>query len=167
MTGALSREAVSERLATIGLSLPGTEVPPRGRYSPVRLLGGQAWVSGHTGRTSEGPRNRGTLGRDLTVDDAKDEARHAAVNLLATVESSGLLDQVQGILHLRGFVRAVDDFESHPAVIDAASEVLLVALGDDLGQHARTAIGVASLPGGAVVELEAVLAVGDGATLRS
>jgi enamine deaminase RidA (YjgF/YER057c/UK114 family) len=76
------------------------------------------------------------------------------------VAASGVAAAVTGVLFLRGYVRAVASFGEHPIVVDAASEVLEAVIGG--GPHARAAIGVASLPGGACVELEAVLRLRSG-----
>lgn len=158
MTSPLSREVVETRLASVGLTL-GASVPPRGLYHPVRVHDGVAWVSGHTGRDAGRPRHRGVIGESVTVDEALDEARHAAVNLLAALEGAELLPRVAAVLHLRGYLRAHSEFTEHPSVVNAASEVIVLALGATVGVHARTAVGVHSLPGGAPVELEAVVAL--------
>lgn len=146
---------VEERLERAGYPMP-CPLPAKGLYLPVRRWGGQLWVSGHTGRGPDGPRVLGTVGADVSVEQAREEARWAAVNLLAAVHAAGALGDVEALLHVRGYVRAVPSFREQPRVVDAASELLVRALGPDVGAHARTAIGVASLPGGAPVELEAV-----------
>lgn len=146
---------VRDRLARGGLRLP-EPLAAKGAYSRVRRIGDQAWVAGHTGRTPQGPLHVGTVGVDVSIEEARAEARAAALNVLAALDGAGLLDEVLGVVHARGFVRARPDFAEHPAVIDAMSEVLLAAFGAESGAHARTAIGVASLPGGAPVEVEAV-----------
>lgn len=156
-SGGANPAAIAERLARAGYPLP-SPLPAKGQYEPVRRWGGQLWVSGHTGRGAEGPRVLGTVGDDVTVEQAREEARWAAVNLLAAVHAAGALADVEALLHLRGYVRAVPSFPGQPLVVDAASELLVEALGSEVGAHARTAIGVASLPGGAPVELEAVFA---------
>jgi enamine deaminase RidA (YjgF/YER057c/UK114 family) len=143
-----------ERLGHLGIELPA---PARalGVYTPVRVEGRQAWVSGHTARQPGGGRVTGVVGDDVDVATARDEARTAAINLLAALESTVGLDAVAGVLHLRGYIRAVSGFTEHPRVLDGASGVLHEVFEAD-GAHARTAVGVASLPGGACVEVEAV-----------
>jgi enamine deaminase RidA (YjgF/YER057c/UK114 family) len=94
---------------------------------------------------------------DVDVESARESARLAAVNLLGVVEEAVGLDAVS-LVHLRGYVRAHEGFTDHPQVVDAASELLDEAFSDGTG-HARAAVGVSSLPGGAVVELEAVFEV--------
>ena len=83
----------------------------------------------------------------------------AALNVIGAIDAAVGVDNIRTLLHMRGYVRAVADFDAHPAVIDGASRLLLDVFGEECGAHARTAIGVASLPGGACVELELVAAV--------
>jgi enamine deaminase RidA (YjgF/YER057c/UK114 family) len=149
--------AVRERLHRLGFEL-SPPLPPKGRYAAARRAGPLLFVSGHTGRTADAPALAGVVGADVTVEEAQESARRAAVNLLSVVEHTvGLADV--SLVHLRGFVRASTDFTEHPRVVDAASELLSEVLADER-MHARAALGVSSLPGGAVVELEAVFEVG-------
>jgi enamine deaminase RidA (YjgF/YER057c/UK114 family) len=145
------------RLAELGLELPDPPAP-KGLYLPWQRHGGQLWLSGVTGRTATAPALQGVVGEDLTVEDARGSARLAAANLVGAIVAAGAADEVSAVLFLRGYVRSGSTFDAHPAVIDAASEVLAAVL--QVGPSARAAIGVASLPGGACVELEAVVAVG-------
>lgn len=152
--------SVRDRLVALGVRIPPAPAP-KGAYYPTRLYGGQLWVSGATARTSAGPGLAGLVGDDVSAADAKAQARVAALNLLGAVDAAVGLERVSALLHLRGYVRAVPDFAAQPGVIDGASELFLEVFGEQVGAHARTAIGVASLPGGACVELELVAAVND------
>lgn len=147
-------DTIRARLAELGLELPAIS-EPRGRYVPAVADGDRLWISGHTGRTAQAPALAGVVGSDVTVDDARQSARLAAANLVASALSAVDAERLSGVVFLRGYVRAVEDFADHPRIIDAASEVLGHALGR--AGHARAAIGVASLPGRACVELEAVI----------
>lgn len=149
---------VADRILERGLVIPPAP-PPKGAYFPSRLCGDQLWISGATARRGRAPALRGVVGADVSLDRARDEAATAALNLLGAVDAAVGLDAVAAVVHLRGYVRAVAEFDAHPAVIDGASHVLLDVFGDALGAHARTAVGVASLPGGACVELELVVSV--------
>lgn len=149
---------VADRLRESGLVLP-VAPPPKGAYFPSRRCGDELWVSGATARRPDSPALRGVVGHDVSIDAAAEQAGLAAMNLLAAIDSAVGLDAVSAAVHLRGYVRAVAEFDSHPSVIDGASRVLIAALGEDVGAHARTAIGVASLPGGACVELDVVVSV--------
>jgi enamine deaminase RidA (YjgF/YER057c/UK114 family) len=150
----------AERLAQLGLELP-QGLGSRGAYVPGTVEGSLLFVSGHTGRTAAGPAVAGVVGRDVDVETARTSARQAALNLLAAAESVVGLERVVSLLQLRGYVRAAGDFTEHPRVIDAASELLSQVFGG--AGHARAAIGVASLPGGAAVEVEAVFGLDPGA----
>jgi enamine deaminase RidA (YjgF/YER057c/UK114 family) len=148
----------SRRLASLGISIPAPAIP-KGAYFPSRLCGDELWVSGTTARRPDRPALAGVVGADVSVEQAQAQARLAALNLIGAIDAAVGVDNVRTLLHLRGYVRAVGDFDAHPAVIDGASRLLLDVFGEDCGAHARTAIGVASLPGGACVELEVVAAV--------
>ena len=148
----------SRRLACLGLTVPAPAIP-KGAYFPSRLCGQELWVSGTTARQPDRPALSGVVGADVSVEQAQAQARLAALNLIGAIDAAVGVDNVRTLLHLRGYVRAAGDFEAQPAVIDGASRLLLDVFGEDRGAHARTAIGVASLPGGACVELELVVAV--------
>ncbi|WP_029138874.1 RidA family protein [Nakamurella lactea] len=147
-----------ERLALRSIVLP-EPLRPKGSYVPVRIFQGTAWVSGCTGRSREHGPLAGVVGATLDVEAARQEAERAAINLLAALEHGVGLDAVAAVVQVRGFVRAADDFADHPAVLDAASNLLLDTFGPEIGTHARTVVGVSSLPGNASVELDAVIAL--------
>lgn len=144
-----------QRLAALGFDVP-PPAAPKGAYFPSRRCGDQLWISGATARRAESPALRGVVGADVTLEQAVEQARLAAVNLLGAIEGAVGLDAVTALVQLRGYVRATGEFDAHPAVIDGASRLLLEVFGEECGAHARTAIGVASLPGGACVELDLV-----------
>jgi enamine deaminase RidA (YjgF/YER057c/UK114 family) len=147
-----------DRLAALGLRVPAPATP-KGAYFPSRLCGNQLWISGCTARRPDGPGLLGVVGEDVSPDDANGQARVAALNLIGAIDGAVGLDAVTALVYLRGYVRATPEFDAHPAVIDGASRLLLEVFGEECGAHARTAIGVASLPGGACVELELVASV--------
>ncbi|GAS91201.1 RidA family protein [Mycolicibacterium brisbanense] len=147
-----------DRLAALGFEMPSPP-KPKGAYFPSRRCGDQLWISGSTARRPADPGAVGVVGDDVTLEQARAQARYAALNLIAAIDAAVGLQAVTALVHLRGYVRARPDFDAHPAVIDGASEFLIEVFGEDCGAHARTAIGVASLPGGACVELELVAGV--------
>lgn len=151
---------IAGRLQELGLVLPSAP-PPKGAYFPSRRCADQLWVSGATARREGAPALRGIVGDDVTVGAAQEQAGLAALNLLGAIEAAVGLDSVTALVHLRGYVRADTEFDAHPAVIDSASRLLLDVFGAGVGAHARTAIGVASLPGGACVELDLVVSVAE------
>lgn len=142
---------VRERLSSAGITLPEVS-PPASRYVPLKRFGELAFCAGVT---SDG--NRGTVGIDATLEDAVEASVIAAKRQLAYIERAiGSLDLVSEVLRLTGYVACVPGFVDMPKVLDAASEIFLTAFGE-VGSHARSAVGVAGLPLGELVELEAVL----------
>ncbi|MGY1770931.1 RidA family protein [Blastococcus sp. SYSU D00813] len=138
---------------------PATAVPPQGAYVPAVVHGGMVWTAGMTPRRDGVLLVRGTVGREVDVATAREAAGTAAGNTLTAVEEAlGSLDAVERAVKLTVFIAAVEGFTEHAAVADGASAVLRERLGDR-GVVARAAIGVATLPGGAPVEVELLAAV--------
>jgi enamine deaminase RidA (YjgF/YER057c/UK114 family) len=146
---------VRDRLTAAGIELPEVR-PPSQRYVPMRRYGQLAFCAGVT---SDGI--YGTVGLGATLEDGEAAAAIAACRALSYIENEvGSLDAVADILRLTGYVACVPGFREVPLVINAASDILLTAFGEQ-GRHARSAIGVASLPVGALVEIELVLSLRD------
>lgn len=113
-----------------------------------------------SGRTSADPRSGtvvpGKLGQDMSVEQGQQAARMAMVNcVLSLRQVVGSLDKVERIIRITGYVNATPEFDQQPNVMNAASSLLIELFGEQ-GRHARTAIGVASLPRGAAVEVEMI-----------
>jgi enamine deaminase RidA (YjgF/YER057c/UK114 family) len=103
--------------------------------------------------------SKGRLGADLTIDQGREAARLAALNVLAQVKAAvGELDRVAQVVRLTGFVNAAPDFTDHPQVVNGASDLMVEVLGDK-GRHTRAAVGVSSLPMGCAVEVDAILLI--------
>ncbi len=133
--------------------------PPAGRYRSAVLHAGILHTAGHIPLGADGTLVVGRLGDDLTVAHGVEAARLAALSLLATVRSElESLDRVDRVLRVLGVVHATPGFVDHTAVIDGASDVLVAVFGKR-GEHARLAVGVASLPAGIALEVEATIAV--------
>jgi enamine deaminase RidA (YjgF/YER057c/UK114 family) len=153
-----SEDSPTSRLTNLGLVLPDP-LPPFGEYVPAVRSGNQQWVGGHFGTRTDGSIWTGKVGVDVTVEEAQEAARSAALNLLATVVAElGSLDEVRQFVHVYGVVNSAPDFLGQTGVIDAASKVFVDVFGDR-GRHARLAVGVAALPGDLVLEVEAVIEV--------
>jgi enamine deaminase RidA (YjgF/YER057c/UK114 family) len=136
-----------------------TAVPPQGAYVPAVVHAGVAYTAGMTPRRAGTLVVSGVVGRDLDVAAAREAAGLAAGNALtAVIEAVGDLSAIVRCLKMTVFIAAVDGFTDHSAVADGASQVLREWLGER-GAVARSAIGVASLPSGAPVEVERVAAV--------
>lgn len=136
-------------------------MPPFGEYVPAVRSGAQLWLGGHFGTRPDGSIWTGKVGSVVSLDEAQEAARSAALSLLATIEAElGSLDAVARVVRLYGVVNSTSDFLGHTAVVDAASALLVDVFGD-AGRHARLAVGVAALPGDLVLEIEAVVDVVD------
>ncbi|HVZ04584.1 RidA family protein [Hyphomicrobium sp.] len=147
-----------QRLTELGLKLP--EAPqPVANYVPYLVCGDQLFISGQIAKDDAGRVITGLLGADLSVEDGKSAARHAALNILAQAKAAlGNLDHIAQVLRLTGFVASAPGFSDHPVVINGASDFLVAVLGD-AGRHTRSAVGVASLPLGTAVEIDAILKI--------
>jgi enamine deaminase RidA (YjgF/YER057c/UK114 family) len=159
--GPVQGPRVAARLAELGLSLPGVPVPA-GAYVPAVRDGRYVWTAGQLPLVDGALPVTGLVGDGeecVSPEDAASWARVAALNTLAAASSVIDLDQVVRIVKVVGFVASAPGFTGHPAVINGASGLLGEVFGD-AGRHARSAVGVASLPFGSPVEVEVVLAVG-------
>lgn len=142
------------RLDEYERALPPTPTPA-GRYVPITEAGSLLFTSGHTHAIEGVHRFRGAVGGEgcPTLQDARECARLAVRNCLSSLARYiGGLDKIDRIVQMTGYVTAPADFENHPKVLDGASEELSSAFGER-GLPARAAVGVASLPGQAVVEI--------------
>ncbi len=149
---------VEDKLRVLGLSLPD---PPRpvGNYVPAVRIGNLVQTSGQTARINGVRRYLGTVGKDVTPEQAYLSARDATLNCLACVKQAvGSLDRVKRAVKLLGFVNCVSGYGDQPAVINGASD-LLVELYGEAGRHARSAIGVHALPSNVSVEIELTVEV--------
>jgi enamine deaminase RidA (YjgF/YER057c/UK114 family) len=129
------------------------------RFLPSQSLEALMFVSGQIPRVDDKLLAQGRLGEGVALEVGRECARQCARNVLGVIEEThGSLDVVTQVLKLTVFVSSTHTFEQHPEVADAASNIFVDALGER-GEHARSAIGVASLPLGVPVEIEAVIAV--------
>ena len=149
---------VEDKLREMGLEL--TEgPPPMANYIPGYRTGNLVFLSGVGPRDAEGNTLKGKLGQEVTVEEGYQAARLCALNLLANLKGIiGDLDKVKHVVKLLAMVNAVPDFTQQPAVINGCSDLLVEVLGDK-GRHARSAVGMGSLPGGMAVEIEMIVEV--------
>lgn len=149
--------SIEAKLAELGLVLPEPAAPVAA-YVPVVVAGGLAHVSGQVSIV-DGQLLKGRLGEDLTLDQGVAGARACGLMILAQLKAAlGSLDRVERVVKLGAFVNSAADFTDQPKVANGASE-LMVAVFGDAGKHARSAVGVPSLPLGVAVEVDAVVAV--------
>lgn len=152
------KDATERRLAELGLVLP--EIPkPIANYVPYVRLGLVVYLSGQGPRRREGGMHTGKVGGDVSVEEAYQHARVVGLQLLAALrEAAGGLDRVARIVKLFGMVNAVPEFGQHPRVINGCSDLFVEVLGER-GRHARSAVGMGSLPENITVEIEAIAAL--------
>jgi enamine deaminase RidA (YjgF/YER057c/UK114 family) len=152
------------RIKELGLTLPNPP-KPMGNYVPGVRTGNLLFLSGHGPIRIEGnPGARGKVGRDLSTEDAYKVARDVGLNLLGSARSIlGSLDRVKRVVKVLGMVNAVESFGEQPKVINGFSDLMVEVFGEN-GRHARSAVGMGSLPAGIPVEIEMILEVaGDAA----
>jgi enamine deaminase RidA (YjgF/YER057c/UK114 family) len=146
------------RLKELGIVLPSLPKPVA-NYLPYRLVGNVLYLSGQGPRDENGKQLTGKVGAGVSIEEAYRRARIVGLGLLAaTRDALGSLDRVDYVVKLLGMVNATPDFTDHPKVIDGCSDLFIEILGE-AGAHARSAIGVASLPDNITVEIEAIFAV--------
>jgi enamine deaminase RidA (YjgF/YER057c/UK114 family) len=146
------------RLAALGLTLPAVPVPVA-NYVPFRLAGNLLFLSGQGPKLPDGSFQAGRVGKDASVDDGYRAARTTGLQLLAVAKSAlGELSRIEAVVKLLGMVNAEPDFTDHPKVINGCSDLLVEVLGE-AGRHARSAVGMGSLPNRMIVEIEAILLV--------
>lgn len=149
--------SIDARLAELGITLPEPAAPVAA-YVPVVIAGGLAYVSGQVS-IANGQRINGRLGEDMALEQGVDAARACGLMILAQLKAAlGSLDRVEQVVKLGAFVNCTPDFTDQPKVANGASE-LMVAVFGDAGKHARSAVGVPSLPLGVAVEVDAIVAV--------
>ncbi len=149
---------IEAKLTQLGYQLP-TPPDPIGSYLPATRSGNIMWMAGVGSRRSTGEHISGKLGADLTLEQGYEAARWAALNLLARMKAElGDLDRVTRILKVVGMVNSDPAFTEQAAVVDGASD-LFVALYGERGQHARSAPGMAVLPGNTAVICDCVIEV--------
>jgi len=149
---------VEKKLKEMGITLPKPPKPVA-NYVPAVGVGNLLFISGH------GPYNdgktivSGKLGKEMTVEQGYQAARNVALNCLASIQAAvGDLDRIKRVVKLLGMVNCTEDFKDQPKVINGASDLLVEVLGD-AGKHARSAVGMQSLPNGIPVEIEMILEV--------
>jgi enamine deaminase RidA (YjgF/YER057c/UK114 family) len=146
------------RLKELGIVLPSVPTPVA-NYVPYRLVGNLLYLSGQGPRDEKGASLTGKVGKDVTVDEGYRRARLIGLGLLAAARHAlGSLDRVDYVVKLLGMVNADPEFTDQPKVINGCSDLLVEVFGD-AGRHARSAVGMGSLPGQISVEIEAILAV--------
>ncbi len=146
---------VDERLRALGIAVP-SPAAAAANYVPFLISGSLIFVAGQLPMEAGKVRYTGKLGGPISLEDGQKAARLCALNIIAQVKAAagGNLDRVRAV-RLGGFVNATPDFADHPKVVNGASD-LIGQVFEDLGRHARAAVGAGSLPFDASVEVEAI-----------
>ena len=147
-----------QKLKELNIQLP--DVPtPIANFVMCRQVGNLLYLSGQGPRRPDGSIPVGRLGLNYTVEQGYADARQIGLQILATVRNAvGSLDRIEAVVKLLGMVNAEPDFGQHPKVINGCSDLLVEVLGER-GKHARSAVGMGSLPNGMPVEIEAIIQV--------
>jgi enamine deaminase RidA (YjgF/YER057c/UK114 family) len=149
--------SIDDRLAELGLTLPQAAAPVAA-YVPAVEIGGLLHVSGQL-PFRDGQVMTGRCGEDADEAFGQEAAERCGIMLLAQIKAAlGSLDRVERIVKLGVFVSSAPGFTAQPKVANGASELMQKVFGD-AGKHARSAVGVAVLPLGAVVEVDAIVAI--------
>jgi enamine deaminase RidA (YjgF/YER057c/UK114 family) len=151
--------SATQRLQELGIVLPQVG-PPLGNYVHAKRIGNLLYLSGKGPPAADGRMPRGKLGAGVAVEDGYRHARQVGLVLIAVLKDAlgGDLDRVEEILKVLGMVNAAPDFEDHPRVVNGCSDLFVEVFGER-GRHARSAVGMSSLPGGIPVEIEIIVAV--------
>ncbi|WP_349357303.1 RidA family protein [Stappia sp.] len=149
---------IEARIERLGITLPQAAAPAA-NYVPFVQSGNQLFISGQIPMGPDGLEHQGRLGADYTVEQGQAAAKLCAINLIAQAKAAlGDLDRIVRLVKIVGFVNSTADFTDQPKVVNGASDFMVEALGDK-GRHARSAVGVANLPFGVAVEVEAIFEV--------
>jgi enamine deaminase RidA (YjgF/YER057c/UK114 family) len=151
---------VVERLADLGIVLP-VPMAPVATYIPVTIAGDLVVVSGQLPAIDGKVAVTGRLGAGVSLEEGQHAARLCLINVLAQLQAAlpGGLDSIAKVLRLGGFIAATPEFAQHAVVMNGASDLAVAAFGE-AGRHARSTIGVASLPLDAAVEVEGMFWLG-------
>lgn len=147
---------IEERIQELGLTLPPVATPA-GAYLPAIISGNLVFTAGQIPLVDGKLMATGKVGANLTAEEGKEIAQRCALNAIAAVKGViGDLDRITRIVKVVGFVASTPDFTAQPTVLNGASELFEQIFGE-IGKHARSAVGVASLPLDAPVEVELIV----------
>lgn len=157
--GAARQISPEQRVRELGLVLPDP-IGPSATLVPAVITGNLLYTSGHGPRGPEGLRTSGKVGADMTVEEATELARLTGLSVLASVRAAlGSLDRVERLVKTLGMVNSAPDFTGQSRVVNGFSQLMIDVFGEERGRGARSAVGMASLPVGWAVEVEAIFEV--------
>lgn len=147
---------IEAKLEELGITLPQAAAPVAS-YQPLVVSGDTAYISGQLPFV-DGNLVTGKLGQDVTLERGQQAARACGLMILAQLKAAGLLERVEQVVKLGGFVASVPNFTDQPKVVNGTSDLMTEVFGD-AGRHARSAVGVPVLPLDAAVEVDAIVAL--------
>jgi enamine deaminase RidA (YjgF/YER057c/UK114 family) len=153
---------VEQKLAELGIELPQAwSTPPGMNFIMAVQTGDLLYLAGHGPTGADGKLAYiGKIGKELTVEQGYQAARLTGLNMLATIKKEvGSLDRVVKIVKVLGMVNAVDEFGQQPQVINGASDLFVSVFGEQIGKHARSAVGMGGLPFNMPVEIEVIVEI--------
>ena len=151
--------SIEQRLKELKITLPKVG-NPMGSYVHAKRVGNLLYLSGKGPHTPDGAMPKGKLGGGMMIEDGYRHARQVGLVLIAAMKDAlgGDLDRVEDVIKVLGMVNAAPDFEDHPKVINGCSDLFVEVFGER-GRHARSAVGMGSLPNQSSVEIEGILAI--------
>jgi enamine deaminase RidA (YjgF/YER057c/UK114 family) len=158
LSAAAQKVDYDKKLKDLGITLTEPSKPIANYVKAVRT-GNLVFLSGHGPVRADGSYVTGKVGRELTIEQGYDAARLTAIGLLSTLKAEvGDFNKVKRVVKVLGMVNCHSDFTDHPKVINGCSDLLVAVFGDK-GKHARSAVGMNSLPMNTSVEIEVIVEV--------
>ena len=156
-----SKSTAESRIKELGIVLPHQPPTPKANYTGYVRNGNLLFVAGHLPQPVVGKLWSGRLGENMTVEQGQEAAKLCAIQLLATLKAAtnGDLNKIKKIVKITGFVNSTNDFTSQHLVLNGCSNFLNDVFGNDIGQHARSAIATNALPLGVPIEIEAIVEI--------
>ncbi len=160
ITCSVFSQQIDEKLVELGIELP-KKAKPLANYVNVVRVGNMIYLSGKGPQKEDGTFITGKVGRDLSIAEGQQAARLTGIHLLGALNDEiGNLDKVRRIVKVLGMVNCTSDFTEQPLVINGFSDLMVEVFGEK-GSHARSAVGMGSLPGNIPVEIEMIVEVED------
>lgn len=149
---------IDDRLKELNIQLT-TPKPPTANFVKTVRVGNLVYTSGHGPDRAEGGPVTGRLGADLTLEQGQEAARLTGISLLSSLKAEiGDLSKVKRVVKVLGMVQSTPEFKDQPKVMNAFSDMMVAVFGDK-GKHARSAVGMAALPGNIAIEIEMIVEV--------
>jgi enamine deaminase RidA (YjgF/YER057c/UK114 family) len=151
---------IDAKLAELNITLPNVAAPVA-KYVPFVQSNNHIIISGQIARRDDGGLFIGKLGDNVTDEDGAIAARSCGLQIISILKQAcgGDLDKVKKCVKLSGYVNATPDYKNHPQVVNGASNLMVEVFGEEIGMHARAAVGMSSLPLGVAVEVDAIFEI--------